>query len=152
MYLGNIRFAVYLGVAILQALVLHEFAHAWAADRLGDPSPRRWGRLTLDPRPLIDPFGSLILPGAESNGLTVLNAYLAHGGTLTDADGQVRLEPASLAQTLEHFQELQANGVLRTYQPDAGTRNVRFVRFIMRSNHGDPEFMDVLEVTVRGVQ
>jgi Zn-dependent protease len=33
-----------------------------AADRLGDPSPRRWGRLTLDPRPLIDPFGTIILP------------------------------------------------------------------------------------------
>jgi Zn-dependent protease len=34
-----------------------------AADRLGDPSPRRWGRLTLNPKPLVDPFGTLILPG-----------------------------------------------------------------------------------------
>jgi hypothetical protein len=32
----------------------------------------------------------------------------------------------------------------------AGKQNVRFIRFIMKSNHGDPIFMDVLEVTVRG--
>ncbi len=62
MYLGNVRFAAYIAIALVQALVLHEYAHALAADRFGDPSPRRWGRLTLNPRPLIDPFGSLILP------------------------------------------------------------------------------------------
>ena len=43
-----------------------------------------------------------------------------------------------------------ADGVLRTYLPSQGTTNVRFIRFIMRSTHGDTEFMDVLEVTVRG--
>ncbi len=63
MYFGDIRDALFLLVALVQALVFHEYAHAVAADRLGDPSPRRWGRLTLNPRPLIDPFGSLILPG-----------------------------------------------------------------------------------------
>jgi Zn-dependent protease len=62
-YLGNVRFAVYLGLALLQAVTLHEYAHAWIADRFGDPSPRRWGRLTPNPRPLVDPFGTLILPG-----------------------------------------------------------------------------------------
>jgi Zn-dependent protease len=62
-YFGDIKFALYLLVALVPALVLHEYAHAFAADRLGDSSPRRWGRLTLNPRPLIDPFGSLILPG-----------------------------------------------------------------------------------------
>jgi len=58
----NIRLALYLAVSLVPALVLHEYAHAIVATRLGDPSPRRWGRLTLNPRPLIDPFGSLILP------------------------------------------------------------------------------------------
>jgi len=62
-YFGNIKFALYLLIALVPALVLHEYAHAAAADRFGDPSPRRWGRLTLNPRPLVDPFGSLILPG-----------------------------------------------------------------------------------------
>jgi Zn-dependent protease len=62
-YTGNIRFAVYLGIALLVALVVHEYAHAWVADRRGDQTPRSRGRLTLNPRPLIDPFGSVILPG-----------------------------------------------------------------------------------------
>lgn len=60
--MDNVKFALYLLVALVPGLVLHEFGHALAADRLGDPSPRRWGRLTLDPRPLIDPFGTVILP------------------------------------------------------------------------------------------
>jgi Zn-dependent protease len=59
----NLKFALYLAVALVPALVLHEYGHAFVADRLGDPTPRRFGRLTLDPRPLIDPFGSLLLPG-----------------------------------------------------------------------------------------
>jgi Zn-dependent protease len=55
--------ALYLLVALLPSVILHEYAHAVVADRLGDPMPRRWGRRTLDPRPHIDPFGTLILPG-----------------------------------------------------------------------------------------
>jgi Zn-dependent protease len=58
----SLKFALYLLVALVPSLVLHEYGHALAADRLGDPTPRRWGRLTLDPRPLIDPFGTIILP------------------------------------------------------------------------------------------
>jgi Zn-dependent protease len=42
--------------------VLHEYAHALVATRLGDPTAKRWGRLTLNPKPLVDPFGSIILP------------------------------------------------------------------------------------------
>jgi hypothetical protein len=44
------------------------------------------------------------------------------------------------------------DGELRTYRPNGskGLKKVRFVRFIMRSTHGDDTFMDVLEVTVRG--
>ena len=36
--------------------------HGWVADRLGDPTARYAGRLTLDPRPHIDPMGTLIMP------------------------------------------------------------------------------------------
>ncbi len=45
--------------ALVAGLTFHEFAHAWAADRLGDPTPRREGRLSLDPMVHIDPFGAL---------------------------------------------------------------------------------------------
>ena len=46
---------------ILIGLVLHELAHAFVADRLGDPTPRMMGRLTLNPLPHIDPIGFLML-------------------------------------------------------------------------------------------
>ena len=59
----NLKFAAFLLTGLVPSLLLHEYAHAFAADRLGDTSPRRWGRLSFKPRPLIDPFGSLILPG-----------------------------------------------------------------------------------------
>ena len=45
--------------ALLAGLTVHEFAHAWAADRLGDDTPRREGRLTLDPVVHIDPLGAI---------------------------------------------------------------------------------------------
>jgi Zn-dependent protease len=73
----DLKFAVYLGISLVPALVLHEYAHAFVATRLGDPTPKRWGRLTLNPKPLIDPFGSLILPAlsliliATGNGLLI---------------------------------------------------------------------------------
>src|SRR5262245_7492075 len=51
-----------MAIALVPAFVLHEYAHAFVAVRLGDPTPKRFGRLTLNPRPSIDPFGSLILP------------------------------------------------------------------------------------------
>jgi Zn-dependent protease len=43
------------------SLSVHEFAHAWAADRFGDPTPRMAGRLTLNPLAHLDPLGSLML-------------------------------------------------------------------------------------------
>ena len=43
------------------AFTIHEFAHAWVADRLGDDTPRLAGRLTLNPLRHLDPLGSLLL-------------------------------------------------------------------------------------------
>jgi Zn-dependent protease len=54
---------VYLAVGLLIALVAHEYAHAWVAVRLGDYTPKMMRRTTLDPRPHVDPFGTLLLPG-----------------------------------------------------------------------------------------
>jgi Zn-dependent protease len=45
--------------ALLLAVTLHEVAHGLVADRLGDPTARQAGRLTLNPLPHIDPFGAL---------------------------------------------------------------------------------------------
>lgn len=43
-------------------VTLHEFAHAWTADRCGDDTPRLQGRLTIDPIAHIDLIGTIILP------------------------------------------------------------------------------------------
>lgn len=46
---------------LVLAISVHEYAHARAADQLGDPTPRSQGRLTLDPRAHLDPLGTLAL-------------------------------------------------------------------------------------------
>lgn len=46
---------------ILIAITFHEFAHAFAADKLGDDTPRRQGRLNLNPFKHLDPFGTIML-------------------------------------------------------------------------------------------
>src|SRR5437867_2012128 len=50
-------------VLILAAIVFHEVAHGAVAYAFGDPTAARAGRLTLNPIPHIDPFGTVILPG-----------------------------------------------------------------------------------------
>lgn len=46
---------------VLIALTFHEFAHAWAANKLGDDTPRAQGRLNLNPLSHIDPMGFVFL-------------------------------------------------------------------------------------------
>ena len=52
---------IVIGLLIL-SLALHELAHAWTADRLGDPTAREAGRLTANPLAHLDPFLSVLLP------------------------------------------------------------------------------------------
>jgi len=53
-------FAIYAGLLLL-SLTIHEFAHAFTADKLGDPTPRYQGRVTLNPLKHLDPLGTLML-------------------------------------------------------------------------------------------
>jgi Zn-dependent protease len=46
----------------LFSIVFHETAHGWMAEKLGDPTARLSGRITLNPVPHLDPVGSLLLP------------------------------------------------------------------------------------------
>jgi Zn-dependent protease len=48
---------------VITAITLHEAAHAWMADRLGDDTARRLGRVSFNPVRHVDPFGTLVLPG-----------------------------------------------------------------------------------------
>src|SRR5665213_1712838 len=59
MDLGSTLFVV---VIVIFSAIIHEVMHGVAADRLGDPTARYAGRLTLNPLVHLDPFGSVILP------------------------------------------------------------------------------------------
>ncbi len=62
MLFGNpsIEFLIAVGIALVAGITVHEFSHAWVADRLGDRMPRALGRVSLDPRRHIDPIGALL--------------------------------------------------------------------------------------------
>ena len=49
-------------IIIIPSAIIHEYAHGWVADQLGDPTARYAGRLTLDPRSHIDKWGTLFMP------------------------------------------------------------------------------------------
>ena len=49
-------------VYLIIAIAVHEFAHAYTADKLGDPTARAYGRVTLNQLAHIDPVGTIVLP------------------------------------------------------------------------------------------
>ncbi len=54
---------VFIGFAVLVAsLSVHEAAHAWTADKLGDPTARMLGRVSLNPARHVDPIGTIAFP------------------------------------------------------------------------------------------
>jgi len=60
---ASLRITIYLAVSLIVGMIVREYARASAASRLGDPTPKLWGRLTWNPRVWFDPFGSALLPG-----------------------------------------------------------------------------------------
>ncbi len=59
---NNITIAIFEFIVLIFSAVLHEVAHGYEADRLGDDTARRAGRLTLNPLNHMDFFGSFLLP------------------------------------------------------------------------------------------
>ena len=59
----DVKLALFLFAALVPSLIIHELAHVLMAERLGDYTARRFGRKTLKPKPHVDVFGTLILPG-----------------------------------------------------------------------------------------
>ena len=49
-------------IIFFSAVIIHEFSHALCANKLGDPTAKIMGRLTLNPIAHIDPFGTILLP------------------------------------------------------------------------------------------
>lgn len=58
----SLRYTLYLAVGLAVGMIIREYARAAMATRLGDHTPRLWGRLTWNPRSWFDPFGSGLLP------------------------------------------------------------------------------------------
>lgn len=53
---------LFLLIVLIYSAIIHEYSHGWMADRLGDPTAKYSGRLTLNPIPHIDPVGSILVP------------------------------------------------------------------------------------------
>jgi len=73
----ELREAILYLIAFILCITVHEFGHAWVATRLGDPTPRSQGRVTLAPQHHIDPIGTILMPiimalSASSGGLPLL--------------------------------------------------------------------------------
>jgi Zn-dependent protease len=79
----------YMGLPLLFAMVLHEYAHGWVANRCGDPTAKLQGRLTMNPLAHIDPFGTIILP---------LLCLLMPGGFLLGWAKPVPIDPRNMGQ------------------------------------------------------
>ena len=78
-------------IIIIPSAIIHEYAHGWTADRLGDPTARYAGRLTLDPRSHIDKWGTLLMP---------LMLFLLTGGKFLFAYAKpVPYNPANLTDS-----------------------------------------------------
>lgn len=60
--LTTIQKIAVMAMPLVFAIVFHEVAHGWVADKLGDPTARKAGRLTLNPISHIDLFGTIIMP------------------------------------------------------------------------------------------
>ena len=58
----QVKHAILYLIAFILSIAVHEFGHALVASRLGDPTPRMQGRLTLSPIHHIDPIGTILLP------------------------------------------------------------------------------------------
>ena len=86
---------------LLFAIIIHEVAHGWMALRFGDPTARDAGRLTLNPLPHIDLFGTIIVP---------LLLFLSNTGFLFGWAKPVPVNPYNLRNPREQLMWVSAAG------------------------------------------
>ncbi len=97
---SNIGQLLALLLVLLFSLTVHESAHAWTANRLGDPTARRLGRISLNPAVHIDPIGTILLP---------LVAFMA-GGLIFGWAKPVPVNPRNLKNYRRDFLLIAAAG------------------------------------------
>jgi Zn-dependent protease len=91
----------YMGLPLLLAMVLHEYAHGWVARYYGDSTAQAQGRLTLNPLAHIDPFGTVILP---------LMCLLIPGGFFIGWAKPVPIDPRQLRNPRRNMAAIAAAG------------------------------------------
>jgi Zn-dependent protease len=95
----KLRTALLSLVAFVAAVTVHEFGHAFVADRLGDRLPRSQGRLTLSPRAHIDLVGTIIVPLLAA--LATMPLLIAWGKPVyTNPEAMTRRIPRTVANLL----------------------------------------------------
>lgn len=91
-------------IVLVFSAILHEVMHGFVADKLGDPTARIMGRLTLNPIPHIDPIGSIIMPLLTSlGGITFGWAKPVPINPLYFKDGRKDMALVALSGPLTNF-------------------------------------------------
>ena len=88
--------AVFVIAVIVMSAVIHEVMHGVAADKLGDPTARLQGRLTLNPIPHLDMFGSILLPAM----LALTNSPLLFGWAKPVPYNPFNLRPSRFSEAI----------------------------------------------------
>src|SRR3989338_9334125 len=88
--------AVFVIAVIVMSAVIHEVMHGVAADKLGDPTARLQGRLTLNPIPHLDMFGSILLPAM----LALTNSPLLFGWAKPVQYNPYNLRPGRFSEAI----------------------------------------------------
>jgi Zn-dependent protease len=93
----EIRFIAFYVLALVVSTALHEFGHAYTAYRLGDDTPLRQGRVTLNPIAHADPIGTILLPLVGA-----IYAASSHGGAGGFGWGKpVEWQPARVRRSIK---------------------------------------------------
>ena len=123
-------FAVLFIVILIFSVILHELAHGYSALWLGDPTAKLEGRLTLNPIPHIDFFGSILLPGI----LLLTNAPLLFGYAKPVPYNPYNLSNQRWGEAFVAFSGAGVNfivaiffGLLIRFAPEIGITSVTFL-------------------------
>ena len=92
----KLKFAFLYLVALVLSICVHEFGHAFVADKLGDPLPRSQGRVTLNPLAHADPIGTLLLPLIAVFSGPAVGQYILGWGKPV----QISLSPRSMTRKM----------------------------------------------------